>query len=163
MSDEKKKIKVSSTADLQLALAAGYEADQITIDHTDAIAAARAEGVAEGKASGGGDADAVRQQAAKDERARIQAIQGMARAGFDAELKAAIDSGDTPEKFAMTLLKAAGDRGITLEGIRRDAPPAAPHAKPGDASGSTRKLKSSSEIFAARRNARTTAASAQTP
>jgi capsid assembly protease len=155
MSNEKS-VKVSNTDDLRLALAAGYEASQIEITHPSnesVIAKARAEGVAEGQ-------KAAAETAITSERKRIADIQSMGRPGFDAELKAAIDSGASPEAFAMSMLKAAQDRGITLEAIRKDAPPAAPHAKPGDTQGGGKKLKSSSEVFAARRQASATAAAA---
>lgn len=132
MSNDNKKVKVGSTEDLHLALAAGYEGSQIEIDVSTAIAAARAEGVAEGKASGVPDLSAVREEAAKAERGRISKIQSLARSGFDAELKAAIDNGDSPEAFALAVMTAAADRGITLDAIRNDAPQPAPHAKPGD-------------------------------
>jgi hypothetical protein len=132
MSTEKKKVTVATTDDLRKALAAGHEASQIEIDNSAAIATARAEGVAEGKAANTPDAEAIRKDATAAERKRIGEVQALARKGFDAELKAAIDNGDSAEKFAYTLLKAANERGITLEAIKRDAPPAAPHAKPAD-------------------------------
>jgi hypothetical protein len=130
--DSKKTIKVSNTDDLRLALAAGYEASQIEIDNTEALAKARAEGVAEGKASGAPDTAALRAEAAKSERVRISKIHSLARKGFETEMKAAIDNGDSPEAFALALLTAAQDRGITLEAINRDAPNPAPHASPSD-------------------------------
>lgn len=128
MSNEKPhQVTVRNTDELRLALAAGYEGSQITIappDSAEAIAAARAEGVTEGKADAAKDAVAA-------ERKRIAEIQALARAGFERELAAAIDHGDSPEAFALTLLKAAQDRGITLEAIKRDSPAPAPHANPG--------------------------------
>lgn len=129
--EQKKKAKVSNTKALHDALAAGFEASQIEIDNTEALAAARAEGVEEGKKGAATtDLDAIRAEAAKAERARISEIHSLARAGFDAELKAAIDNGDSPEKFALALLKAAQDRGVTLDAIRKDAPKPAAHAAP---------------------------------
>ena len=154
MNDQKGKVTVSNTDDLRTALAAGYTGDQISIAQAssqEAIAHARTEGIEEGRKA---SADAL----VAGERKRIADIQAMGRPGFDAELKAAIDSGASPEAFAMSMLKAAQDRGITLEAIRKDAPPAAPHAKPGDTQGGGKKLKSSSEVFAARRQASATAA-----
>lgn len=132
MSTEKKKVKVTSTADLQQALAAGHEASQIEFDNTAALAAARAEGVTEGKASAVPDADGIRAAAVKGERERIAALKALHRPGFDAELKAAIEAGDSAEKFGLTLWKAAQDRGITLDAIRKDSPAAAAHASPKD-------------------------------
>lgn len=132
MSNEAKKIKVASTDDLQLALAAGYEGSQIEVDVSAAVAAARAEGVAEGKAANAPDLTAVRKEAAEAERARITKIHSLARAGFDKEMQEAIDSGAEPSAFALSLIEAANDRGITIDAIKKDSPPAASHAKPGD-------------------------------
>lgn len=139
MSNAPKKVKVTSTADLQNALAAGHEASQIEFDNTVAIAAARAEGVAEGKASATPDVEKVRTEAAAAERKRIADIHALARKGFETELKAAIDNGDSAKDFAYALLQAANDRGITLEAIAKDSPPAAPHAKPSDTAPSAAK------------------------
>lgn len=151
MSDKTKTVKVSNTDDLKLALTAGYEPDQIVIDNTDAVAAARAEGVAEGKASGTPDVSAAREAGAKAERERIAKLNSLAVAGFDAELKAAIDDGTSPEAFAMTLLTAAKDRGITLDAIRKDAK-STTHVPPSADKGDQPKLDAAS-IFEARRKA----------
>ena len=129
MSNEKQKVKVTSTEDLRQALAAGHEASQIVFDNTAAVAAAREEGEAAGKASV--NAESIRDEATTDERERISAIQALASPGFDAELKAAIDGGHTPEKFAMALLVAAKDRGVTIEAIQKDSPLAANHGGTG--------------------------------
>lgn len=112
-------VTVSTTEDLRQALAAGYTGDQIAIaSNENAVAAAHAEGLNEGKAS------AV-ESAVKAERTRILEIQSMAGEGFEAETKEAIDAGVSAEAFAKTLLAAARDRGITLDAIRKDAPPKA--------------------------------------
>lgn len=146
MSTNKGQVTVSTTEDLRNAVAAGYTADQITISSNDAaVTNARAEGETAGRAAA--TADAV-----TGERGRIATLQGMARAGFDAELKTAIDTGATPEAFAMALLTAANDRGITLDAIRKDAPPAAAHAKPGDVTTQPKSI-SATSIFKARRDA----------
>lgn len=123
MSTQTGQVTVSTTDDLRKALAAGYTAEQISVAtaSADAIAAARAEGETAGKA------DAA-EGAVKAERARIAKLNTLARAGFEKELQAAIGNGDSAETFAMTLLTTAADRGITLDAIRKDAPPAAPHA-----------------------------------
>lgn len=147
-------VTVSTTDDLRTALAAGYTGDQISIAQANpdaAVAAARADGLAEGQAAATATAVAA-------ERQRIASIQSMARAGFEAELKAAIDEGSSPEAFAMALFKAAADRGITLDAIKRDSQPPAAHAKPGDQRGSERKVRSSGDIFEARRKAVTASA-----
>lgn len=142
-------VTVASTDDLCNALAAGYTADQIVFASNDAaIAQARAEGETAGKAA---VAESVA-AGAKAERERVTRLQGLARAGFDAELQAAIDSGATPEAFALTLLEAAKDRGITLDAIDRAAPPAAAHARPGEGGAPAVKL-SAHSIYEARRQA----------
>lgn len=141
-------VTVTSTADLRNALAAGKTADQIVIaSNDDAIAAARAEGEAAGRQTAVAEAVAA-------ERTRIAQIQAMARSGFDAELRTAIDEGHTPEAFAMTLLRTAQDRGITLDAIRKDAPPAAPHARAADDNGGKPAVRlSASSIYDKRRQA----------
>lgn len=126
MSTENKTVKVKNTEDLRLALGAGYEASQIEMDHSEAVKAAT---------TGMHTADdlaAARADASKAERTRIAALQELSEPGFEAQLKAAVESGATPEAFALTLVREAKDRGITLGAIRKDAPPPAPHAKPGD-------------------------------
>ena len=126
MSNESKKVKVSTTTDLHQALAAGHDASQIEIDHTAALAAAKAEGLTEGKASVDTSA------AIKAERERVSAIQAASEPGFEKELQSAIAAGDSVEKFESAMFKVMKDRGITLSGIRKDAPKAAPHANPKD-------------------------------
>lgn len=143
-----KTVKVSNTDDLSLALAAGYTPDQIVIDNTAAIAAAREEGIKEGKASAVPDLPAIKAEVAKAERERIAAIDSLCRAGFEAERKAAIETGATPEAFALTVLRAAQDRGITLEAIKRDSPTAAPHAKPAEKDAGPTGIKSWDDVQA---------------
>lgn len=148
----KGQVTVSTTEDLRNALAAGHTADQITIASSDAaIAQARAEGEAAGRA-------AATEGAVTAERARIAGCQKLARAGFDAELQAAIDNGDSPANFALALMTAAADRGVTLDAIRSDAPPAAAHAKAGDDAPAAKQI-SASNIFASRRKAAASTAS----
>lgn len=120
----KGQVTVSNTGDLREALAAGYTGDQISIASNDAaIAAARAEGETTGRAASTDDA-------VKAERKRVLDIQALSQAGFEAETKAAIDNGDSAEAFAMALVTAARDRGVTLTAIRKDAPLAAKGAAP---------------------------------
>lgn len=154
MNDANKgQVTVSTTADLRNALAAGHTADQITITSNDAaVAQARTAGEADGR-------KAATDGAVAAERTRIADIQSLARPGFAAELKTAIDTGASPEAFALTLLRAATDRGITLDAIAKDAPPAAAHAKPGDDGAPPTKAISATSIFASRRKA--SSASAQ--
>ncbi|KAB7767617.1 S49 family peptidase [Xanthomonas maliensis] len=147
MSNTNGQVTVSTTADLRNALAAGYTAEQLTIAGNETvIAAARAEGEAAGRA-------AATDAAVTAERGRIAGIQALARAGFDAELQAAVDSGATPEAFALTLLQAAQERGITLDAVRRDAPPAAAHARPGQEGGDAKVTSLSTSAIYARRQA----------
>lgn len=147
-------VTVSTTEDLRKALAAGYTGEQITLASHDAlIASARTEGLEAGRKES-------TESAVKAERTRIARIRALARAGFDAELKIAIDEGHSPEAFAMTLLTAAADRGITLDAIAKDSPPPAAHAKPGD--GDQRpQVRSANDIYKARREAAASAANAR--
>jgi signal peptide peptidase SppA len=132
MATENKSINVSSTDDLRLALAAGYTADQIVVTHEDTaplIAAARAEGVEEGKAAALVEG---RTNGATAERQRIAQINALHMAGFEAERDDALADGSTPEAFAVAQAKAIKDRGITVTGIVKDSTAAA-HAAPGSA------------------------------
>jgi len=138
-------IAVTTTADLHAALSAGHSPEQIAIDTGAVIAAARAEGEAAGR-------KAATEIAVQAERARIAELQSLARPGFEAELTAAINAGDSAANFALTLMKAAQARGITLDAMRADAPPAAPHARPADST-PPRPTLSAAGIFATRRKA----------
>jgi capsid assembly protease len=120
---------VKNTDELRQALAAGHKPDSIEMAHPitqaqldAAVATAKAEGVAEGKQS-------ASEGAIRAERERVAELHAMSRKGFDAELKVAIDGGHSAENFAYSMLKAAQDRGITLDAIAADAPKALPHAK----------------------------------
>ena len=108
---------VKTTAELQAALAAGTDPQHITI--------AAAEPV---------DVDAIKAEAAASavaaERERIKAINALGAAGFEAEIAAAIDQGASVEAAALSLFKAAQDRGISIAAIKRDAPAAAAPASP---------------------------------
>lgn len=124
MSTEKK-VTVSSTEDLRNALAAGYEASQIEVkmpDNSAALAEARAAGIEEGRKTAAPELVAA-------ERARISAVQKLSRAGFEAIVEKGVADGQSPADVALAIMTAAVDRGITLDAIRKDAPPAAPHAK----------------------------------
>ena len=146
MSSKSGQVTVSTTDDLRQALAAGYTADQITIASNDAaIATARAEGETAGRTAATTDA-------VKAERERINAVQALAREGFDAELKTALDEGHSPEAFALALMKAAQDRGVTLDAIKKDSPPAAGHGGTGDGDKGGPRI-SSKTIFDQRREA----------
>lgn len=99
---------VKTTAELHAAIAAGTDPQTIQI--------AAAEQV---------DTAAIRTAAAEEaitgERARIQGIHSLAAKGFEKEIQAAIDGGTSVEATALTLFKAAQDRGISLAGIKTDS------------------------------------------
>ncbi|MEN5208014.1 S49 family peptidase [Stenotrophomonas terrae] len=147
MGNTKGQVTVSSTDDLRNALAAGHTADQITIaSNEQAVAAARAAGVEDGKQTATDTAVAA-------ERTRIADIQALARKGFESQAQAAINNGDSPEAFAMTVLKAAKDRGITLDAIGQDAPAAAAHSRPTDDSGKPAATLNTRDVYARRAQA----------
>ncbi|MOA11951.1 hypothetical protein D3C78_1319150 [compost metagenome] len=109
---------VRTTAELHAAIAAGADPKAIQI--------AAAEPV---------DVEAIKTEAgtagAKAERARINGINALAAKGFEKEIAAAIEQGTSVEATALTLFKAAQDRGISLAGIKSDAAgtqPATPSA-----------------------------------
>lgn len=108
---------VKTTAELRAAIEAG--ADPLTIE----IAAAAPV-----------DTDALKAEAAAAavaaERERIKGITALAATGFEAEINAAIETGASIEATALSLLKAAQDRGITVAAIKHDAPAAAAPATP---------------------------------
>lgn len=104
---------VQTTAELRAAIEAG--ADPLTIE----IAAAAPV-----------DVEAVKAEAATAERARITGINALAAAGFEGEITAAIDDGLSVEAAALSLYKAAQDRGISLTSIKRDATAVKPTAPP---------------------------------
>lgn len=108
---------VKTTAELRAAIEAG--ADPLTIE----IAAATPV-----------DTDALKAEAAASavaaERERIKGINALAAPGFEAEIGAAIEGGSSIEATALSLLKAAQDRGITVAAIKRDATAAAAPANP---------------------------------
>ncbi|SFB48496.1 S49 family peptidase [Azotobacter beijerinckii] len=99
---------VRTTAELQAAIAAGTDPQTLQI--------AAAEPV---------DLDAVKAEAgasaAKAERERITGIHALAAKGFEKEIAAAIEEGRSVEATALSLFKAAQDRGIGLAGIKADA------------------------------------------
>lgn len=98
---------VRTTAELQAAIAAGTDPQTLQI---------AAEPV---------DAEAIKAEAsasaAKAERERITGIHALAAKGFEKEIAAAIENGSSVEAAALTLFKAAQDRGISLAGIKADA------------------------------------------
>jgi len=106
---------VTTTAELHAALAAGTDPQTIQ------IAAAESVDVEAIKAAAATEASAA---AVTGERERIKGINALATAGFEAEITAAIDSGASVEATALTLFKAAQERGITVQAIRQDAPSA---------------------------------------
>lgn len=117
-----KKATVSSTEQLVQALAAGHAAENIVIDNATALAQARAEGIAEGKASAAADLETARKAAAETERARITAIQKISRAGFESLVQKGINEGMSAADVALAIMTDAADRGITLDAIQKDSP-----------------------------------------
>lgn len=95
---------VKSTAELQQALAAGTDPQTIQIAAGETV-----------------DTTAIKSEAAKAERERINGINALAVQGFEAEIKAAIEDGSSVEATALVLFKAAQDRGISIDGIKSDA------------------------------------------
>jgi len=149
MSNTNGQVTVYNTDDLRTALAAGYEADHIHFGQPD-TAKLRADALKEGRDAG-----------AAAERERISRINALATAGFEKELQAAIDSGDAPEAFALAVMTAAKDRGVTVAGNRSDAPPPAPHANIGkDEPPNGGRVPNSTRIFEARRKAAVAASAA---
>lgn len=131
---------VKTTAELHAALAAG--ADPQTIQ----LAAAEQVDVAAIKS-------AAADEAITSERARVNGIHGLAAKGFEKEIQAAIDGGTSVEATALTLFKAAQDRGISISGIKADgqgADPATPVGK-GDADAAQQKSAVSAIVAGAAR------------
>lgn len=95
---------VKTTAELQQALAAGTDPQSIQIAAPEQV-----------------DTAAVKTEAAKAERDRINGINALAVKGFEAEISAAIENGSSVEATALALFKAAQDRGISIDGIKSDA------------------------------------------
>lgn len=130
-----KNIKVKNTDELRTAMDAGYTRDEIEIvaqDTAPAIAAARQEGAAEGRATG---LDEGQKLGATNERTRLAALAEVVEEGFEAEHKLAIEAGHTPQEFAYAQTKAKKDRGITVGAIKKDSK-GAQHAAAGDADAS---------------------------
>lgn len=100
---------VKNTAELQAAIAAGT--DPLTIQVAEAVPAT-VESF---------DLEPIKAEAAAAERVRILGINALAATGFEAEVSAAIEGGSTVEAAALTMFKAAQDRGISLAGIKADA------------------------------------------
>jgi hypothetical protein len=139
---------VTTTDELRQALAAGHSADRIVVQPADAatvvdaaLAAAEQGFEAERQAWAAERAKLVGsaldlnlpEQAEKiraDERKRILEIQALAPRGFEKLAARCIEDGTSIEQFALKQMMDAKDRGITLDSIKRDAPPAAPHAAP---------------------------------
>lgn len=127
-----KSINVSNTAELQTAIEAGYTKDEIKIvqpDASAAVAAARKEGVEEGKVAG---LDEGRKLGAQAERDRITAINDLTLNGFEKERDAALKSGASANDYAVIQAKAFKDRGITRDAIKRDSTSASHAAPPVD-------------------------------
>ncbi len=130
-------IVVASTDELRTALTNGHTAEEITIASVD-TAAIRAEGHAAGVAEAkAGNAEAVAKASADAtaaERKRITGLQAIAMKGFEKEVQAAIDKGDSVETTAVAIAQAGKTRGATVASIAGDSPAAVRHggAAPGE-------------------------------
>lgn len=129
---------VKTTAELRAAIEAG--ADPLTLE----IAASEPVDVAAIEA-------AAATQAAACERERIKGINALASPGFEEEVSAAIETGLSVEAAALSLYKAAQDRGINLAAIKKDSTNVAP-ATPPKGEGSV--TISTSSIWNARKGAK---------
>src|SRR3546814_368274 len=119
------------------------------------VDAARREGYSEGLSAGksenisaaAGHIDPrVRAMICGEERLRISEIQAITDAGFQEVCRRAIAEGWSVEKFALAQVRETKDRGITLEQMRADAPPAAMHMNPASVDQFTTKNPHHSEI-----------------
>lgn len=154
-----KTIAVATTAALHAAVNEGYTLEQITITEPDldkVRAEAKAEGLAEGETKAGEQITAARAEGVaegeKAERARIVGIQALAAPGFEKEIHEAIEAGTSVEATAVSLMKLAKDRGVTLSQLAADGSRIVPHGNPADPHASSRKL-SRTSIFAGRAKA----------
>ncbi|WP_339514463.1 S49 family peptidase [Pseudomonas sp. RL_15y_Pfl2_60] len=98
---------VKTTAELHAALAAGTDPQSIQLAAVEQVDTAAIQATAA-------------EEATSAERARIKGINELSAKGFEKEIAAAIDNGTSIEATALTLFKAAQDRGINLAGIKAD-------------------------------------------
>lgn len=98
---------VKTTAELHAALAAGTDPQSIQLAAVEQVDTAAIQ-------------TAAAEEATSAERARIKGINELSAKGFEKEIAAAIDNGTSIEATALTLFKAAQDRGINLAGIKAD-------------------------------------------
>jgi hypothetical protein len=133
--DAQNRAIVTNTHELHLAAAAGYKLDQIAIGQPDREAIEK-----EVRAGWEDERASLTRQIASDpasalgirqeERERILGIQALTERGFEGVAREAIDKGSPVETFVLAQMREIKDRGITLSGIGRDAPPVAPNARP---------------------------------
>lgn len=98
---------VKTTAELHAALAAGTDPQSIQLAAVEQVDTAAMQ-------------TAAAEEATSAERARVKGINELSAKGFEKEIAAAIDNGTSIEATALTLFKAAQDRGINLAGIKAD-------------------------------------------
>ncbi|NWD49027.1 S49 family peptidase [Pseudomonas gingeri] len=103
---------VKTTAELHAAIQAG--ADPLTIEVSAPDPTAQQAAITDAQAS-----------ATAAERERYTGITALASAGFEAEIKTALEDGSSVEATALLLYKAAKDRGISLTSIKNDSTAAA--------------------------------------
>lgn len=159
-------VSIGSTEDLRNAIEAGYQPDQLVVSTPD-LKRVRGEGYAAGlaaseeqwkaeriqlvsEAAAGLHPD-VRRRIEAAERDRIAGIRAVAQTGFERIAERAIADGMTPEKFAHVQSLELRDRGISFDAIRRDSPPAADHAPPGDDNPASSRREGHGGVFARRK------------
>jgi hypothetical protein len=138
-------VTVANTAELRVALTAGYSADEIVLpDNEQAVAAARTEGLADGERKGKADAAnqvaAARVEGATTERDRIKAVEGTVLPGHEALIATLKFDGKTtgPEAAAQVITAERAKLGKRADDLNADAaaatttvtPPPAAAAKP---------------------------------
>lgn len=158
-------VAVSTTEELAMALAAGYPVEKIAITPSATlISAAREEGYSSGRVAAEHDVasnaalvllagetpEAVVQFIRAEERARIAKIHNLTHEGLQGIAARAIETGMSPEAFAVAQLEEIMDRGITMAGLRRGAPPVAAHVAPPADEYSSAKGPNHHSIYAAR-------------
>lgn len=123
-------VSVSNTAELRVALVAGYSADEIAMpDHTAALSDARAEGHADGLATGRAEGKSQNEASgAARELQRIKDVAAQTLPGHEALVRELMFDGKTTgaEAAARVITAERDKRGKRLEDLEADA--AAAHA-----------------------------------
>lgn len=172
-------VVVTTLEQVKEALDAGYTPAQMLLQSADTealVARARNEAYAAGRAAGISAERAEGEQRWASERARlldaattgtlpeakaaivaaernrITSIQALTERGLEGLAATAIANGLSAEQFAVAQLREMKDRGITMDAVHRDAPPAAPFAAaPNDERTGAKAKSSASSIFSRRK------------